>query len=76
MLERLHGKPSSHCRANEITSEDYYRREGINALDAAFIAYSNISALRQQMKPDCRVHGVIHGRNWQPNGKFSTFFGI
>ena len=50
-----------------------YCREGINALDAATIAYSNVSALRQQMKPDCRVHGIIHGKNWHPNGLF--FFG-
>ena len=49
-------------------SEDY-RREGTNALDAAFVAYSSISVLRQQMKPDHRVHGVVHGKNWQPNGK-------
>lgn len=58
-----------------MTSEDY-RREGINALDAAFIAYSNVSALRQQMKPDYRVHGVIHGKNWQPNGEFSQTFDL
>lgn len=28
--------------------------EGINALDAATIAYTSISTLRQQVKPDCR----------------------
>jgi len=33
--------------------------EGINALDAAVISYSNIGLLRQQMKPDQRVHGII-----------------
>ncbi|KAF9461531.1 hypothetical protein BDZ94DRAFT_1196088 [Collybia nuda] len=41
--------------------------EGINALDAAVQAYSNISALRQQMKPDCRVHGIVEGNGWAPN---------
>ncbi|KAM6497089.1 hypothetical protein JOM56_007562 [Amanita muscaria] len=41
--------------------------EGTNALDAAFIAYSSISVLRQQMKPDCRVHGIVLGRNWSAN---------
>lgn len=35
--------------------------EGINAFDAAHLAYANISALRQQIKPDHRVHGVIVG---------------
>jgi len=41
--------------------------EGTNALDAAFLAYSNISVLRQQMKPDYRVHGVVEGKTWSPN---------
>ncbi|KAF8637629.1 hypothetical protein AX17_002698 [Amanita inopinata Kibby_2008] len=41
--------------------------EGINALDAAFLAYSSISVLRQQMKPDCRIHGVVQGKDWSPN---------
>jgi amidohydrolase len=35
--------------------------EGANALDAAFLAYSNVSVLRQQIKPDHRVTGVIQG---------------
>ncbi|KAK1235496.1 hypothetical protein PQX77_001279 [Marasmius sp. AFHP31] len=43
--------------------------EGTNALDAAFLAYSSISVLRQQMKPDHRVHGVIQGKDWSPNAK-------
>ncbi|TFK45850.1 hypothetical protein OE88DRAFT_1715241 [Heliocybe sulcata] len=33
--------------------------EGVNALDAAFLAYSNVAVLRQQIKPTHRVHGVI-----------------
>lgn len=43
--------------------------EGTNALDAAFAAYSNIAVLRQQIKPDCRVTGVIQGKDngWVPN---------
>ena len=49
-------------------------REGANALDAAFMAYSGISMLRQQMKPDERVHGVVEGKNWLPNGKILFFF--
>ena len=32
--------------------------EGVNALDAAVLAYNSISVLRQQMKPSWRVHGV------------------
>ena len=42
--------------------------EGKNALDAAFLAYANISALRQQMRPDERVHGIMEGKDWAPNG--------
>ncbi|KAF9647182.1 amidohydrolase [Thelephora ganbajun] len=41
--------------------------EGKNALDAAFLAYANISALRQQIKPEERVHGIMEGKNWAPN---------
>ncbi|KAH0582564.1 hypothetical protein H2248_010500 [Termitomyces sp. 'cryptogamus'] len=41
--------------------------EGINALDAAVSAYNSISSLRQQLKPDLRVHGIIQGSNWTPN---------
>ena len=41
--------------------------EGINALDAAVMAYNNISVLRQQMKPTWRVHGVITEGGIKPN---------
>jgi len=41
--------------------------DGVNALDAAFVAYAGISALRQQIRPEQRVHGVISGRDWAPN---------
>lgn len=33
--------------------------EGINALDAAVLSYTNIGMMRQQMKPTWRVHGII-----------------
>ena len=41
--------------------------EGVNALDAAVMAYSSISVLRQQMKPSWRVHGVITNGGAKPN---------
>ena len=41
--------------------------EGVNALDAAVMAYTSISALRQQMKPSWRVHGVITNGGVKPN---------
>lgn len=33
--------------------------EGVNALDAANIAYTSISALRQQIQPADRIHGIV-----------------
>lgn len=47
---KYYGK-SSHAAA--------YPWEGVNALDAAVLAYNNLSLLRQQMKPTWRVHGEI-----------------
>ncbi|PVF97123.1 hypothetical protein CPB86DRAFT_760956 [Serendipita vermifera] len=41
--------------------------EGQNALDAAFLAYSAISALRQQVKPTHRTHGIVEGKDWAAN---------
>ena len=41
--------------------------EGVNALDAAVMAYTAISALRQQMKPSWRVHGIITNGGVKPN---------
>ena len=41
--------------------------EGVNALDAAVMAYTSISVLRQQMKPTWRVHGIISNGGVKPN---------
>lgn len=40
---------------------------GLNALDAAVAAYSNVALLRQQIQPDERVHGVIEVGGTVPN---------
>jgi amidohydrolase len=32
---------------------------GINALDALLLTYNNINALRQHLRPDVRIHGII-----------------
>lgn len=48
--------------------------EGQNALDAAVLAYNSISLLRQQIKPNCRVHGIIEGRDWAANSKFNLIY--
>ncbi|XP_045399966.1 xaa-Arg dipeptidase [Lemur catta] len=44
-----------------------YPWEGVNALDAAVLAYNNLSMLRQQMKPTWRVHGIIKNGGVKPN---------
>lgn len=41
--------------------------DGINALDAAVAAYNSISMLRQHIKPDERIHGVIEAGGEAPN---------
>jgi amidohydrolase len=41
--------------------------EGQNALDAAVLAYTNVSLLRQQVKPSHRIHGIFEGKDWTPN---------
>ena len=33
--------------------------EGVNALDACIQTFNAVSMMRQQMRPDCRVHGII-----------------
>lgn len=33
--------------------------EGVNALDACVQTYNAVAMLRQQMRPDCRIHGII-----------------
>jgi amidohydrolase len=40
---------------------------GLNALDAAVAAYSNVALLRQQIRPDERIHGVIEVGGTVPN---------
>ena len=41
--------------------------EGINALDALILLFNSINALRQQLKPDARVHGIITKGGTYPN---------
>ena len=41
--------------------------QGINALDAVVLSYTGISALRQQVRPDARIHGIITHGGQAPN---------
>jgi amidohydrolase len=40
---------------------------GRNALDSVILAFTNINALRQQMRPDARIHGIITDGGKAPN---------
>src|SRR6267378_4759485 len=40
---------------------------GVNALDAAIQTYNNVSMLRQQVRPDSRIHGIITHGGAAPN---------
>ncbi|KAJ7704398.1 hypothetical protein B0H17DRAFT_1193643 [Mycena rosella] len=66
----------SSCLALERINVEYFGHtahaalspwEGRNALDAAVLGYNNISALRQQLRPTHRVHGIFEGKDWAPN---------
>lgn len=47
---RFTGKPS-HAAAGPW--------KGVNALDAVILTFNGIGALRQQLRPDARIHGII-----------------
>lgn len=66
----FHGK-SAHAAA--------FPHEGINALDAVIQTFNNINALRQQLRDDVRVHGIISEGGTAPNiipNKASAIFYI
>ncbi|MBI2862081.1 MAG: M20 family metallopeptidase [Chloroflexi bacterium] len=41
--------------------------QGINALDALILSYNNLSALRQHLRADARIHGIITDGGEAPN---------
>lgn len=41
--------------------------EGINALDALVLGYNNVNALRQHVRSDARIHGIITNGGEMPN---------
>ncbi|MDP2858717.1 MAG: M20 family metallopeptidase [Bacillota bacterium] len=58
LIIRFHGRPA-HAAATP--------HEGVNALDAMILTYNGINALRQHVKPDVRIHGVIMKGGDAPN---------
>ena len=67
----VHNCVQTYALASEILDVEFFGQaahaaawpeKGINALDAMVLSYVNISALRQQLRSDARVHGIItHG---------------
>ncbi len=41
--------------------------KGVNALDASYLTFSGINALRQHITPDARIHGIISEGGVAPN---------
>jgi amidohydrolase len=41
--------------------------EGINALDGVILTFNNIGMLRQQIRPDARIHGIVTNGGSAPN---------
>jgi amidohydrolase len=54
----FHGRPA-HAAADPWN--------GVNALDGLLATFNNINALRQQLKPEVRVHGIITNGGQAPN---------
>ncbi len=54
----FHGRPA-HAAA--------YPEEGINALDAVIQTFNGINAMRQQLRQDVRIHGIITDGGTVPN---------
>ena len=44
-----------------------YPWDGVNALDAVIQTFNNVSMLRQQVRPDARIHGIITHGGAAPN---------
>ncbi len=41
--------------------------QGVNALDAVIQTFNNVSMLRQQVRPDARMHGIVTNGGAAPN---------
>ncbi|HWQ12622.1 MAG TPA: amidohydrolase [Roseiflexaceae bacterium] len=54
----FHGR-AAHAAANP--------HEGINALDALIVMFTSVGLLRQQVRPDARIHGIITYGGGAPN---------
>lgn len=55
-----------------------FPERGVNALDAAYLTFDGINALRQHITPDARIHGIIKeggvAANIVPNHTVAQFY--
>jgi amidohydrolase len=56
LLGIVRGTFEFHGKASHASADPW---EGVNALDACVAMFNAVSMLRQQMRPDCRIHGII-----------------
>ena len=77
-----------HSLANNRVNVEYFGRsahaasqpdQGINALDALLLLFNGVNAMRQQLRQDARIHGIIEKGGSAPNvipeytlGRFSV----
>ena len=53
-----------HGRAAHAAADPW---NGVNALDGLLLTFANINALRQQVRPEVRIHGIITDGGQAPN---------
>jgi len=56
LLGIVRGTFEFHGRASHASADPW---EGINALDGCIAMFNAVAMLRQQVRPDCRIHGII-----------------
>ena len=74
----LHPKTNAACRALAMNSFEFSYRgraahaaaapwDGVNALDAVQLLFAGVNALRQHVRPDVRMHGIVSDGGAAPN---------
>jgi amidohydrolase len=56
LLGIVRGTFEFHGKASHASADPW---EGINALDGCIAMFNAVAMLRQQVRPDCRIHGII-----------------
>ena len=56
LLGIVRGTFEFHGKASHASADPW---EGINALDGCIAMFNAVAMLRQQVRPDCRIHGIV-----------------